>query len=63
MSKFKEGNLALVINHTFPPVVGTCVELISRHLVGPVTRSEPMHPGVYETTDGEPVWEVDMSFI
>lgn len=59
MSKFKAGDLALVINHTFPPVVGTCVELISRHLVGPVDRSDPMDPGVYETPDGEPVWVVD----
>ncbi|HCI2725791.1 hypothetical protein FA385_25605 [Pseudomonas aeruginosa] len=57
MSKFKAGDLALVINHTFPPVVGTCVELISRHLVGPVDRSNPMDPGVYETPEGEPVWE------
>ncbi len=59
MSKFKAGDLALVINHTFPPVVGTCVELRSRHLVGPVDRSNPMDPGVYETPDGEPVWVVD----
>lgn len=59
MSKFKAGDLALVINHTFPPVIGTCVELISRHLVGPVDRSNPMDPGVYETPDGEPVWVVD----
>ncbi|EPK5820799.1 hypothetical protein L4Z93_000895 [Pseudomonas aeruginosa] len=59
MSKFKAGDLALVINHTFPPVIGTCVELISRHLVSPVDRSNPMDPGVYETSDGEPAWVVD----
>jgi len=56
--QFKAGDLALVINHTFPPVIGTCVELISRHLVGPVDRKDPMDPGVYEQEGGEAVWVV-----
>jgi hypothetical protein len=56
--QFKPGDLALVINHTYAPVVGTCVELISRHFVGPVDRTNPMDPGVYEKDGGEPVWVV-----
>ncbi|RMP74164.1 hypothetical protein ALQ20_01293 [Pseudomonas syringae pv. atrofaciens] len=56
--QFKPGDLALVINHTFPPVIGTCVELISRHLVSPVDRKDPMDPGVYEQEGGDPVWVV-----
>nr|WP_165441159.1 hypothetical protein [Pseudomonas syringae] len=50
--------MALVINHTYPPVIGTCVELISRHLVSPVGRKDPMDPGVYEQEGGDPVWVV-----
>jgi hypothetical protein len=56
--QFKPGDLALVINDTFPPVIGTCVELISRHLVSPVDRKDPMDPGVYEQEGGEAVWVV-----
>ncbi|WP_122583210.1 hypothetical protein [Pseudomonas viridiflava] len=56
--QFKSGDLALVINHTYPPVIGTCVELISRHLVSPVDRKDPMDPGVYEQEGGDPVWVV-----
>lgn len=57
--KFKPGDLALVINHTYPPVIGSCVCLISRHTVGPVDRRDPMDPSVYEVQGGDPVWVVD----
>ncbi len=56
--QFKPGDLALIINHTFPPVIGTCVELVSRHLVGPVDRKDPMDPSVYEQEGGDAVWVV-----
>lgn len=55
---FKPGDLALVINHTYPPAIGLCVELVSRHIVGPVDRRDPMDPGVYEQDEGDPVWKV-----
>lgn len=54
----RPGDQALVINHTFSPVIGTCVELISRHLMGPVDRKDPMDPGVYEQESGDQVWVV-----
>ncbi|WJM55952.1 hypothetical protein QUC26_12750 [Pseudomonas asiatica] len=56
--QFKPGDLALVTNHTYPPAIGLCVELVSRHLVGPVDRRDPMDPGVYEQEGGDPVWVV-----
>lgn len=56
--EFKPGDLALVIHHTYPPAIGLCVELVSRHLVGPVDRRDPMDPGVYEQEGGDPVWVV-----
>lgn len=56
--QFKPGDLVLVINHTYPPAIGLCVELVSRHIVGPVDRRDPMDPGVYEQADGDPVWVV-----
>ncbi len=56
--QFKPGDLALVTNHTYPAAIGLCVELVSRHLVGPVDRRDPMDPGVYEQGEGDPVWVV-----
>jgi oxalate decarboxylase/phosphoglucose isomerase-like protein (cupin superfamily) len=56
--QFKKGDLALIINHTFPPAIGCCVELVSRHIVGPVDRRNPMDPGVYEQEEGEAAWVV-----
>ena len=60
--QFKAGDLALITHHTFPEAIGRCVELVSRHLVEPVDRSNPMDPGVYEVEGGDPVWVVTSEF-
>jgi hypothetical protein len=60
--QFKASDLALITNHTFPEAIGRCVELVSRHLVGPVDRRDPADPSVYELDGGEPVWVVTSEF-